>query len=54
MPRPSDERRLIVYDLTPTEKEAARAVAASVRHSLSRWIADVVRAELARQAGGAS
>ena len=45
--RPAKERAVTTYDLDAAEKQAAERAAASERHSLSRWIADAVRAALA-------
>ncbi len=47
----SDARRVLTYDLTLAEKEAVVSIAWGERVSLSRWVANTVRAELARRAG---
>lgn len=46
--RPALARRVVVYDLRDDERDAARERASHGGWTLSRWIADVVRAELDR------
>jgi hypothetical protein len=48
-PRPALKRRIVLYDLNEQERDALRSFADSDRKTLSRWVADAVRAEIKRR-----
>ncbi len=51
--RESDERRVITYDLTLKEKARIMEIAKGANRSVSRYVADVLRAELDASEWGA-
>lgn len=52
--RPALKRRVVLYDLNDKEREQLKTFADQDNRTISRWVADAVRAELRRRlaAGG--
>jgi hypothetical protein len=44
--RPAFKRRVVLYDLNDAEREKLREIAEQENRTISRWVADAVRAAM--------